>query len=430
MANYRTCIVAALLASALPTAALAQDQAGDFAELKRELEALKAEQAKANGRIAELEGALARANAGTQLSSPAPAAQPAPALAAAPSAPSAKAPSRLALSGDVRMRYESNFGDADAPDRNRLVLRARLRGSYAVSDWLSVGAQLATGDPNDPNTTDITLTGDDNKLMVSLDQAYIRAKSNGFQLDLGRIAQPFVRTELVWDGDVSPQGAAASYSSHLGANANIKASAMYFMVDEAAAAPDSDMIGGQVGFDVTPFHDLKLELTAGYYDYSLRSVAGADSGDFRSNILINGRYASDFDLLDIVGAINYSGFGAKWPLRIVGDYVKNFGASSAEDSGLGVDVVLGRASKPHDLRFTYGYAQAETDAVLAAFSHDNTNIATNYRQHTLGLDYTLTPNLILNATYYRYKPLHSLHAGTNDPNDWLNRLRLNALVNF
>ena len=399
---------ALLLASSLTPAAAAP--ADDIAELKAAVEALRAEQARAQARIAELEGALAR-----QREAPV-------AVAAAPAVSSE--PSRPSLSGDMRVRYESNFGVADARDRDRGVLRARLRAAYAVNDWLTVGGQIATGDPDDPNSTDMTLSNFDDDLQVSLDQAYIRLTPGDLQVHLGKIPQPFVRTELVWDGDVSPQGASAAYSTDLG-GVKLKASGLYFMVDESVAGPDSRMIGGQLSVQ-TPPAPIQAELAVGYYDYALRSLAGGDAGDFRSNLFAGGRYLSDFNLLDVIAALTWNGLGEKWPVRIVGDYVHNYGAATDADTGFGVDLLVGRAGQPGDWRFTYGYAEAETDAVLAAFSQDNTNLATNYMQHTLAIDFVPKHNLVLNATYYRYRQKD----GVIGPVDWQNRLRLNFLVNF
>ena len=399
---------ALLLASSLTPAAAAP--ADDIAELKAAVEALRAEQARAQARIAELEGALA-----SKRETPV-------AVAAAPAVSSE--PSRLSLSGDMRVRYESNFGIAGARDRDRGVLRARLRAAYAVNDWLTVGGQIATGDPDDPNSTDMTLSNFDDDLQVSLDQAYIRLTPGDLQVHLGKIPQPFMRTELVWDGDVSPQGASAAYSADLG-GVKVKATGLYFMVDESVAGPDSRMIGGQLSMQ-TPSAPIQAELAVGYFDYSLRSVAGGDAGDFRSNLFAGGRYLSDFNLLDVIAALTWNSLGEKWPVRLVGDYVHNYGAATDADTGFGVDLLVGRASKPGDWRFTYGYAEAETDAVLAAFSHDNTNLATNYMQHTLAIDFVLKHNLVLNATYYRYRQKD----GVIGPVDWQNRLRLNFLVNF
>ncbi len=100
--------------------------------------------------------------------------------------------------------------------------------------------------------------------------------------------------------------------------------------------------------------------------------------------------------------MTWHGLGERWPVRVIGDYVHNFGAVAGGDTDFGIDLLVGRASQPRDWRFIYGYAQTDTDAVLAAFSHDNTNLATNYLQHTLAIDYVLRPNIMLNATYYRY----------------------------
>ncbi len=404
---------ALLLGSSLTPAAAAP--ADDIAELKAAVEALRAEQARAQARIAELEGALARQRETPVAVAAAPAAAPAPV---------SSEPSRLSLSGDMRVRYESNFGVAGARDRDRGVLRARLRAAYALNDWLTVGGQLATGDPDDPNSTDMTLSNFDDDLQVSLDQAYIRLTPGDLQVHLGKIPQPFVRTELVWDGDVSPQGASAAYSADLG-GVKVKASGLYFLVDESVAGPDSRMIGGQLSMQ-TPSAPIQAELAVGYYDYSLRSLAGADTGDFRSNLFAGGRYVSDFNLLDVIAALTWNGLGEKWPVRLVGDYVHNYGAATDADTGFGVDLLVGRAAKPGDWRFAYGYAEAETEAVLAAFSHDNTNLATNYMQHTLAIDFVPKHNLVLNATYYRYRQKD----GVIGPVDWQNRLRLNFLVNF
>ncbi|PTQ13237.1 hypothetical protein CLG96_03715 [Sphingomonas oleivorans] len=418
--RFAPIVALALSTYILPSAASAQaaPSADDMAELRQQLAALRAEQQQSASRIAELEAALKRA-------APPPAATP-----VTPTFTTGSASSRLQLSGDMRLRYESNFGDRDARNRDRGVLRARLRGTYAVNSWLTVGGQIATGDPDDPNSTDMTLSNFDDDLQVSLDQAYLRATFGNLQIHGGKMPQPFVRTDLVWDGDVSPQGVSAAYRLPLAGGGSIKATGLYFLVDESVAGPNSDMVGGQLSLETSPAAPWRLELAAGYYDYSLRSLGGGDAGDFRSNLVANGRYLSDFDLLDVIGAVTWQGLGEKWPVRLTGDYVRNFGAATSQDSGYGVDLLVGRASRLGDWRFGYGYASTETDAVFAAFSQDNTNLATNYVQHMLSVDYVPAANIVLNATYARYKPKSAINAGSNDPKDWLDRLRLNFLVNF
>lgn len=339
--------------------------------------------------------------------------------------------SRLDLSGDFRLRYEANWSDTDARDRGRVALRARLRGNYRFTDFLTVGGQLATGDPDDPNSTDLILSNFDDDAMVSLDQAYARLKFGGLTLYGGKIPQVFSRTDLVWDGDVSPQGVSATYTLPLATRTRIDARALYFLIDESVAGPDSDMVGGQLTLSSEIGRDWQLELAAGYFDYTLLSIGGTDAGDFRSNLIgADGRYLSDFNLFDAIGSLTYAGLGERWPIRIAGDYVQNFGARTSADAGYSVDLALGRGSDRGDWRIGYGFAVAQTDAVFAAFSHDNLGIGTNYRLHSLAIDYLPYDNIVLNATLYHYRPENSVDAGINNPDDWLNRLRLNFLVGF
>ena len=128
--------------------------------------------------------------------------------------------------------------------------------------------------------------------------------------------------------------------------------------------------------------------------------------------------------------MKYLGFGERWPVKLSADFVKNYGASTDEDQGLHTSLSLGRLSNPMDWRLAYGYSQAEIDAVLGAFSNDNLSIATNYQSHQLTIDYLLDASIALNATLFHYKPLNAHYSVLNDPNDWLNRFRLNVTLSF
>ena len=339
--------------------------------------------------------------------------------------------SPLQISADARLRYEYNWSDRDGRNRGRGVFRARLGATYDVLDFLTVGARLVTGDPDDPNSADLSLSNFDDDLTVALDQAYIRLNFGALTINGGKIPQVFQRTDLVWDGDVNPEGFAARYHLPISDTASIEARALYFLIDEASAGPDSDMIGGQIALDIAPAPDLAINLAGGYFNYSLRSLAGADAGDFRGNLQTpGGRYLSDFDLINLLGSVTWSGLGEAWPLRIAGDYIHNNGAATDADSGYALYASLGRASVPGDWRFGYTYTSVGTDAVLAAFSNDNLAIATNYQLHGLTVDFVPLDHIVLNATFYHYRPRNAIDAGANDPTDWLNRLRFNFLVRY
>jgi len=235
----------------------------------------------------------------------------------------------------------------------------------------------------------------------------------------------------VWDGDITPQGIGMNYKLPLAGGGALKANALYYVIDEQAAGSESTMAGAQLVYESPALGSWKFDTATAYYHYSLGSLAGADAGDYRTNLRKpNGTYLSEFHLGDVIAGATYTGFGERWPLRIVGDYVRNFGAATDADTGYGLDVLLGRASKAGDWRVGYGYAVAETDAVFSAFSQDNTSIATNYRQHLLSADYVFAAGTSINATWAHYKPYSALDAGSFDPGDWLDRFRLALLVTF
>ena len=100
------------------------------------------------------------------------------------------------------------------------------------------------------------------------------------------------------------------------------------------------------------------------------------------------------------------------------------------DTAFSIDTFIGKTGEKGDWRFGYGYAEADVDAVFAAFSNDNTTLATNYRQHSVAIDYTIAPHITLNSTIYRYRPNAALYAGDLVPDDWINRLRINLLAQF
>ena len=341
------------------------------------------------------------------------------------------ASSRLKISGDLRLRGQADISDEDGRNRNSSQVRGRLGATFAASDRVVVGGRMVTGDADDPNSTDVQLSNFDDDLDISLDQAYVQLNFGDAKIYGGKMPQPFTRTELVWDGDVSPQGLAATYKRSLAGGGAFRANGLFFVVDEQAAGPDSTMLGAQLGYDSAAMGGWKFDASAGYFDYSLGSVAGADAGDFRSNLRNpDGTYLSDFRLVDVIAGATYQGANEKWPVRAVADVVRNLDAETSADTGYGLDLSVGRISKPGDWRFTYGYAVAETDAVFAAFSQDNLGIATNYQMHALTADYVPMPKTMISAIWYHYKPDQAIDAGSNDPSDWLDRIRLAFLVNF
>ena len=134
----------------------------------------------------------------------------------------------LELSGDARVRYEVRNGETARPDalnrpgdtfqrnRARYRLRIGLKGTL-VDDWF-FGIRLETS--TNPRSTNITF-GDDSAAggpfskdsdRISVGQAYLGYTGiRDLTLIAGKMANPFITSSMVWDGDINPEGLAEQW---------------------------------------------------------------------------------------------------------------------------------------------------------------------------------------------------------------------------
>src|SRR5215470_5208451 len=146
---------------------------------------------------------------------------------------------KTTLFGDVRFRDEGFYhqpvtqaGQKPDPNlrpalptsataRNRVRIRARLGVKVTLSDELSATVRMASGDPNNPVSTNETLTGDFTRKHVNLDWAFLTftpGKSFGIRPGVvsitgGKFPNPIFRVgELVFDDDLSPEGLTQTFS--------------------------------------------------------------------------------------------------------------------------------------------------------------------------------------------------------------------------
>ena len=125
----------------------------------------------------------------------------------------------FSFSGDIRLRDELFFGGpADQSQvRNRERFRLRLNGAARYEDF-SGGFTFATGDVNNPVSTNQTLNQFYTRKPFDLDRAYIEYRPHYFRpltLTGGKFVYPWVSTELTWDKDLSPDGLAQTISFDL-----------------------------------------------------------------------------------------------------------------------------------------------------------------------------------------------------------------------
>ncbi len=224
---------------------------------------------------------------------------------------------RFKMSGDVRLREQSNFyasnnqansyfdwpainsvgglGNAGPSNmfvdttQNRNVGRERVRLEIdaKIAEGLDTGIRLATGNIQNPVSTNQTLGNTFGKYQFNLDRAFLRynmvddSNFNWLTLMGGRTPNPFFTagSEIVWDEDLSFEGVFGTVRQRISATAlpdsiggkgpTVFATAGVFPLQSSVGLSTRDkwMIGGQAGLDWGFDNQDSLTMGVGYFDY-------------------------------------------------------------------------------------------------------------------------------------------------------------------
>ena len=320
------------------------------------------------------------------------------------------------VKGDFRYRLDiENIPDnEDTKVRHRHRIRARLGVSADLPQGFKAHVQLATGS-SDPVSTNQTLSEAFSTKPVWIDLAYAGwypAFAEGLAVEAGKMKNPFVtpgNTELIFDGDLTPEGAALSYSHAFGIVEPFFHGAAFY-VQERKTADDAWLLGIQGGVKLTVAEDIvHFILGASYYDHTRiqgnpvyydtvdsygNSATLADPADPDSDLL----YDNDYNVVE--GFFEVGGKIAKFPWAVFTDVIYN---AAAEDDNLGwlVGLSFGKCKKPLDFSLGYTYRQLQADATVGAFSDsDFIGGGTGGKGHEWSLGFQLAEPLQLAATYF------------------------------
>jgi len=289
----------------------------------------------------------------------------------------------ISFSGDVRLRAEPFFGGPKdhSLDRARGRERVRFNAFADLGPQFRMGVTLASGDINDPTSTNQTLTGFYTRKAIALDQAFAQFTPNQFkQFSVigGKFRYPWYNTELTWDKDLNPEGAAETLGFKIN-NAVLKRFAVVgFELPFAEVAGTSSTnkriaqqitYGAQVqaAFHLLPHVDLSaytalydfrgadqvalalarastknpqtpfsgyLPLTSGntvqdsIYTTTATSVVTIGETAYATGVtaISNAQFASKFSLLDNIARLDIDTGHPRFPVYFLGDYVQNMEA--------------------------------------------------------------------------------------------------------
>ncbi len=291
----------------------------------------------------------------------------------------------ISFSGDVRLRAETYSGGPvdESLERARGRYRVRFNALADLGSQFRAGITLASGDINDPVSTNQDITGFYTRKTVALDQAFVEFRPKQFtplMLTAGKFRYPWFNTELTWDKDLNPEGAAESLGFKLDTPVLKRIAFVGFQLPfaQVAGASSTDKriaqqitYGGQVQTEWAVAPHVRLSAYSGLYDFrGADSIALALSRVNTKNpqtplvgllplnssnpvqnslytttattiITVNGtafptgvtsvsnaQFASKFSLFDNIAKIDIDTGNARFPVSFIGDYVQNMEACS------------------------------------------------------------------------------------------------------
>lgn len=329
------------------------------------------------------------------------------------------------ISGDVRFRYDGQFDQGfdsptGVPDRNRLRIRARLQLAGQINKYLDYGVRIATGSFTNPSSTNQTFTDFFNRKPVGFDRYFIRYDSKaeqgiGVTLQAGKFDYPWKRTELTFDNDIQPEGAAETvYYKGKNFLKEAKFIAFQLPISEVSGGKDTFLAGGQlqatVGKGDFAFTGASTFLNFNQADNIARSLSRPNTQvggglelsttnrvrrDAMGNII---GFVTNYNILDLIGEIKYNHF-KKYPVTLVLNYARNMSDrldKLRERNAYWTEFRVGQLKEHGDIEFGYTFSRVEQDAVLSVFSFDDF-LATNSRNNRFTFGYTVNKNLFFQA---------------------------------
>lgn len=324
--------------------------------------------------------------------------------------------------GDLRLRYELQKREP-SPDRSRERYRLRFGFTAKPIEPLEIGVRLASGASGDPVSTNQSFSNTFDKKAVFIDKAYAKyTPLSGLSLTGGKMENPFQTTDIVWDGDVTPEGAVVQWQAPEGGAVRPFATAGAFQISELSGdTGDPGLFAGQVGADVPlPFGEgWGWQPSVAYYDFTAieamrtSNVTGAPAGNSTDGASAAARFRYDYDVVSVLNKVTLG----KWfdlPVSAFGDWTHNGGASDnngAWQVGLGVGKVTDTLGS---WKASYAYKRLEADATFGALTDSDFGTGgTNHKGHIMGVAMGLNKYANVGLKYLRTDEI----AGSQAHND-------------
>ena len=343
MKKIMTAVLALGACVALPAIAAAESTSQE--DIKRELEAMRAQLAAQMEKITALESKLEKVEKEkVEVKADA----KAEGKAAGKVALANKFINQLTLKSDLRVRYDrlsrNYYSQATNDDYNRDRWRTRFRFGFIwdneEEDW-QAGAGLIANDQNRATNSNGTWSEDSpfDRHYVSLDYAYAKHKLDDFSFTLGQHPNPYEMAWVMYDGDVRFTGLTAQYGQKTGPFATLGGYSAKVVGDDTADNT-AMLYYGQAGYRGKA-GETEYTLAAGYQTYDQSFINDMpDNDDYDFPQIDPDKYG--LDIGDLYGSVTFPAGTVK--VTAYGQVWKNFGA----DGEVGQSQITDFPEEPDD----------------------------------------------------------------------------------
>ena len=316
---------------------------------------------------------------------------------------------KIKWGGDFRYRHETIDDDSGSTTRDRNRIRARLKMEAEVNDEWDAIFRLATGSSDSPTSTNHTLgdSSDDSfsSKEVWMDQAYANYHPEsmpGLNILAGKMGNPFytvAKNQLIYDGDVSPEGCAVTYKWNLDDSTSAQLAGAALWLAERSTDADTSIFGVQGLLKHELLGDSHILGGVSYYDFGNiqgKTLAGISAN---GNSTTGGVYNNDYDILE--GFSEYGFMIGELPSAIYGSYLRNMVSSNSGDTAWIVGARYNKAKDPGSWEASYNYRDVQRDAVVGGLNDsDFIGGGTDGSGHVFGFKYQLAKNVQAGVKYY------------------------------
>jgi hypothetical protein len=302
---------------------------------------------------------------------------------------------KLKLNADFRFRAERDWNSlktdgSKRDDRDRLRYRLRFGFNYAINNNLEFGGRIRSGNPLNQQSPHITLGKEFQSDDFSIDKAFLKVLlKNGYWAWVGKNGLPFwEQNELLWDGDVNPEGIALGKKFMLNGKSSLEPVFGYFIARHSGKSfsNDSRITIAQLKLN-SHLHNNNIIISSG-------GIRGKDLPDKPDG-------TQTFDLNYTIWATSLQFIHKNSRLQVGIDFFKNL---SGYDTSSQIDEVYKDQTSGYvgsllynlkRFQFSYYYAYIEKYAVIDYLAQDdwvrwgNSNFtrASNFKGHEFRLKY-------------------------------------------